>query len=86
MVTLDDLGTDDDREGVLIAIGLATGFLCMAAATTAYLTLDGGITPIALVLAGAVALAFAAMVYLGRADWLTDDDQLLWSLGGDEKE
>lgn len=73
-----DLEQFDDRRRVLIGIAVATGLLCLVAAASAYLSLGAGAATIGLVVAAGSAFGFAALLVLGRGDWLTDDDQLLW--------
>jgi hypothetical protein len=66
---------DDTPEGqkrsVFFAIGLATGFLSIAAATAA-LVEPVSSPPIAavLIILGSIAFGFSAMTALGRFDWL----------------
>lgn len=69
----------EDRRRVLTAIGVATGLLSMVAAGTAYGAPDATLVTLLLVLAAGGAFGFAALLSLGLGDWLTEDEQLLWS-------
>ena len=59
------------RRSVFFAIGIATGFLCIAAAASA-LWVAAANAPVAavLIILGSMAFGFATMTALGRLDWL----------------
>lgn len=84
MIAHTDSSPEEDRRRVLIAIGVATGLLSLVAAASAYGTPDATLVALLLVLGGGCAFGFAALLSLGVGDWLTDDDQLLWSTGDGE--
>lgn len=66
------------RRRVLVAIAVATGLVSLIAAVAAGTSLGTGAVTLLLVLASGAAFGFAALIAVGRGDWLTDDEQLLW--------
>lgn len=61
------------KRSVFFAIGVATGFICIVAATTALLQ-SAANTPIAavLIILGSMAFGFSTMTAMGRLGWLFD--------------
>lgn len=84
MQATDVQSVSEGRRRVLIAIGVATGLLCLLAAGTAYAAAGPTVATLVTVLGAGAAFGFAALLALGLGDWLTDDEQLLWSLGEGE--
>lgn len=73
-----DGATHEHRRRLLAGIALATAVLCAVAAASAVRTVPESPAPILLVVAAGGALAVAVLVWTGRADWLAEDDQVLW--------
>lgn len=71
---------DGRRRGVLFAFAVIAGLLSIA--SVSILVAIGKALLLAATMAGAggLALVFAGLLYLGRFDDLTSDDQLLWTL------
>lgn len=63
------------KRSVFFAIGVATGFICIVAATTV-LYQSRANTSIAtiLIILGSIALGFSTMTGLGRLEWLFENE------------
>lgn len=63
------------RRSVFFAIGVATGFISVVAATSALMQSSAN-TPIAtlLIILGSIAFGFATMTAMGRLEWLFEVD------------
>jgi len=73
------------RRSVLFAITVATGALCLTAATSVIVSGAGIPYAALLTVLGVGVLVFGGYLQQGHFDELTDDEQFLWQQGSDDR-